>query len=79
MNDVTEIAGLRDYPLPRRGMLMTGLISGFTLATQRVEAQVIHTDTTGLDAGEIQIPTTDGKLPAYYARPAARDRSRSSW
>ena len=38
MNDGTEIAGLRDYPLARRGVLMTGLISGFTLATQRVEA-----------------------------------------
>ena len=35
------------YPLARRGMVMTGLISGFTLATQRVEAQAIHTDTTG--------------------------------
>ena len=37
-------------------MLMTGLISGFTLATQRVEAQAIHTDTTGIDAGETQDP-----------------------
>lgn len=51
MTDLTEIAGLRDYPLARRGMLMTGLISGFTLATERVEAQAIHTDATGLDAG----------------------------
>ncbi len=72
MNDVAEIAGLRDYPLARRGMLMTGLISGFTLATQRVEAQAIHTDETGIEAGETQIPTTDGKLPAYYAKPARR-------
>ena len=63
---------MRDYPLARRGVLMTGLISGFTLATQRVEAQAIHTDATGLDAGEIQIPTTDGKLPAYYAKPARK-------
>jgi carboxymethylenebutenolidase len=69
MNDVTEIAGLRDYPLPRRGLLMTGLISGFTLATQRVEAQAIHTDETGIVVGEVQIPTSDGKLPAYFARP----------
>ena len=72
MNDVTEIAGLRDYPLARRGVLMTGLISGFTLATQRVEAQAIHTDTTGLVAGETQIPTTDGNLPAYYAKPVGK-------
>ncbi len=70
MDDLTEINGLRDYPLARRGVLMTGLISGFTLATQRVEAQAIHTDATGLDAGETQIPTTDGNLPAYYAKPA---------
>ena len=70
MDDVIEISGLRDYPLARRGVLMTGLISGFTLATQRVEAQAIHTDAAGLDAGETRIPTTDGKLPAYYARPA---------
>jgi carboxymethylenebutenolidase len=70
MDEMTELNGLRDYPLPRRGVLMTGLISGFTLATQRVEAQAIHTDSTGLEAGETQIPTTDGKLPAYYAKPA---------
>src|SRR5690349_5727954 len=70
MNDVTEITGLRRYPLARRGFVMTSLISGFTLATQRVEAQAIHTDTTGIDAGETEIPVSDGKLPAYYARPA---------
>ncbi len=62
--------GLKSYPLARRGMMMTGLISGFTLATTRVEAQVIHTDAGGLDAGETRIPTTEGELPAYYARPS---------
>ena len=62
--------GLKSYPLARRGMMMTGLISGLTLATTRVEAQVIHTDPAGLDAGEAKIPTSDGALPAYYARPA---------
>jgi carboxymethylenebutenolidase len=69
MRDVTETAGLRDYPIARRGALMTGLISGFTLATQRVEAQAIHTDSVGLSAGEAQIATSDGKLPAYFAKP----------
>ena len=62
--------GLKAYPLARRGMMMTGLISGFTLAVTRVEAQVIHTDAAGLDAGTAMIPTTEGSLPAYYARPA---------
>ena len=62
--------GLKTYPLARRGMMMTGLISGFTLAVTRVEAQVIHTGTDGMDAGETKIPTSEGALPAYYARPA---------
>lgn len=70
MNDFTETAGLRDYPLVRRGLMMTSLISGFTLAVDRVEAQTITTDTDGLDAGDTKIPTSDGDLPAYYARPA---------
>jgi carboxymethylenebutenolidase len=72
MDDVTGLSGLRDYPLARRGVLMTGLISGFTLATQRVEAQAIHTDSQGIEAAETQIPTKDGKLPAYYAKPAGK-------
>jgi carboxymethylenebutenolidase len=72
MNDLTELAGLRNYPLARRGVIMTGLISGFTVAAQRVEAQAIHTDTEGLQAGEVQIPTCEGSLPAYFARPAKR-------
>jgi carboxymethylenebutenolidase len=64
-----DVVGLHDYPLARRGVLMGGLISGFTLATTCVHAQAIHTDTEGLDAGETKVPTTLGELPAYYARP----------
>jgi carboxymethylenebutenolidase len=55
--------------LPRRGFVMTGLIAGFTLATARVEAQAIHTDSAGLVAGDIKVPVADGDLPAYAARP----------
>ena len=72
MNDLNELTGLRHYPLARRGLMTSGLISGFTLATRRVEAQAIHTDAQGLDAGEARIPTTDGSLPAYYAKPAGK-------
>ena len=64
------LQGLSNYPLPRRGVIMTGLISGFTLATTRVEAQAIHTEATGLEAGETTVPTNQGSLPAYFARPA---------
>jgi carboxymethylenebutenolidase len=63
------MSGLRAYPLARRGLMMSGLMSGLTLATTRVEAQVIHTDTEGLDAGEVKIPEADTELPGYFARP----------
>lgn len=64
MND-----GLSRFPMARRGFVMTSLISGFTMATTRVDAQAIHTDTAGLTVAETQIPTGDGALPAYMARP----------
>jgi carboxymethylenebutenolidase len=70
MNDMPDAAGLRDYPLARRGLMMTSLISGLTLATQRVEAQAITTPADGLVVGEMKIPTSQGDLPAYFARPA---------
>ena len=69
MNALTGSAGLHRYPLARRGFMMTSLISGLTMATTTVEAQAIHTDTEGLVAGEVQIPVSDGHLPAYAARP----------
>jgi len=40
------------------------------MATERgALAQVIHTGVGGLDAGTVEIPTSDGAIPAYYARP----------
>ncbi len=70
MNDLHGLSGLQNYPLARRGLMMTGLISGLTLATTRVEAQVITTDTTGIEAGEVRIPVGDTDLPGYFAKPA---------
>jgi carboxymethylenebutenolidase len=69
MDDRDESAGPRRTPLARRGFVMTGLMSGLTLATTRVEAQALHTDAAGLITGEAQVPVADGQLPAYYARP----------
>lgn len=63
------LAGLAQYPLARRGFVMTGLIAGLTLAATRVEAQAIHTSAEGLDAGETKIAVSDGALPAYFAKP----------
>ncbi|HBY61138.1 MAG TPA: carboxymethylenebutenolidase [Solibacterales bacterium] len=49
---------------------MNGLISGFALAVQPVVGQtMITTDTEGLEAGEVKIPTKDVEIPAYRAMP----------
>ncbi|TXN04430.1 dienelactone hydrolase family protein [Methylobacterium sp. WL64] len=64
-----ELDGLMIPPLSRRGFVMTSLISGLTVATTRVEAQAIHTDATGIEAGEVKIPAADGPMPAYRAVP----------
>ena len=64
-----RLTGLVNAPLARRGFVMASLMTGFTLATTRVDAQAIHTDAQGLQAGETQIPVSDGNLPGYYARP----------
>jgi carboxymethylenebutenolidase len=64
------LSGLASAALARRGFVMSSLITGLTLATTRVEAQAIHTDTQGIDAGETKIPVADGALPAYFAHPA---------
>ncbi len=63
------LEGLTGSGLARRGFMMTSLITGFTLAAARVEAQAIRTDNAGLEAGEVSIPVADGKVPGYAARP----------
>ncbi len=55
----------------RREFLMTELAAGFALAVQPVSAQTIATDSAGLTAGEVKIPTDDGQIPAYRAMPAS--------
>ncbi len=69
MDGLDGLNGLVTPPLARRGFVMTSLISGLTLATARVEAQVIHTDTSGIVAGEVMVAASDGPLPGYFARP----------
>lgn len=53
----------------RRGFVMTSLATGFALSVQPVSAETIHTDATGLDAGEVKVPVADGSIPAYRAMP----------
>jgi carboxymethylenebutenolidase len=56
--------------LTRRDFAVTTLATGFALAVQPVSAQTITTDTKGLEAGEVQIPTSDRPIPGYRAMPA---------
>ncbi len=69
MDDVTLVTPKTD--VSRRGfVVMSSLAAGFALAVQPVQAQTqITTDTSGLEAGEISIPTATGPIPAYRAQP----------
>src|ERR1019366_10713486 len=69
-----DAASATDGGLSRRGFIVTSLASGFALAAGAVLAQAIHTDSNGLVAGEVAVPVTDGKIPAYRAMPAARGK-----
>lgn len=55
----------------RRQFVVTTLATGFALAVQPVSAQTITTDTTGIEAGEVKIPVTDGQIPGYRAMPSS--------
>lgn len=55
----------------RRQFVVTSLAAGFAMAVQPVSAQVITTDTKGIEAGEVKIPAKGGDMPAYRAMPAS--------
>ncbi|HET7909958.1 MAG TPA: dienelactone hydrolase family protein [Nitrospira sp.] len=54
----------------RRRFLVATLATGFALAVRPTRAAMIVTDSKGLKAGEIGIPTSDGVIPAYRAMPS---------
>ena len=60
---------LSEARITRRGFVMATLAAGFALAVRPVSAETITTDQVGLTAGEIQIQTADGHIPAYRAKP----------
>jgi carboxymethylenebutenolidase len=66
--DLTSLLPRVDFT--RREFVVTTLATGFALSVQPVSAETITTDTTGLEAGEVQIPTADGPMPAYRAMPS---------
>jgi carboxymethylenebutenolidase len=64
-------------PLQRRGFMLGSLTAGFAASvapTGDLLAQVVSTDTQGLEAGDIMVPVSDnlGRMPAYYAKPQGK-------
>ena len=53
-----------------RRQAVAALTAGFALAVQPISAATITTGSEGLEAGEVEIPTSDGAIPAYRAAPA---------
>src|SRR6478752_7112412 len=54
----------------RRSFLVSTLTIGFALAVRPTWSATIVTDSTGLTAGEIRIPTDQGEIPGYRAMPS---------
>ncbi|MGH6707972.1 MAG: dienelactone hydrolase family protein [Bradyrhizobium sp.] len=68
----SDVIGLTKVaPFSRRGFMTAtaAVTAGYTLAAGPVRADVIKTDTNGLNAGDARIKVADGEMPGYFARP----------
>jgi carboxymethylenebutenolidase len=63
----------RSTQFSRRGFAATSLVAGFTLCTGPLNAATIVTDAGGLDVGEVEVPVSDGNMPAYRAKPKGKN------
>ncbi|HTR07102.1 MAG TPA: dienelactone hydrolase family protein [Paraburkholderia sp.] len=59
-------------PFDRRTFIKAALGSGFAAAVLPVSAQTIHTDSEGLEAGEVGFQSNGTLIPAYRARPRGK-------
>ena len=69
----SDVIGLTTTaPFSRRGFMTASaaVTAGYTLAAGPVRAEVISTDTSGLNAGDAKVKVADGEMPVYFARPA---------
>lgn len=64
---------IRPPPLSRRSFMTAAAAgaAGYTLAAGPVRADVITTDTKGLDTGTGSVRVMDREMPVYFARPSA--------
>jgi carboxymethylenebutenolidase len=71
MTDDDGDDGSRDArALTRRTFAATSLVAGFTLAAGPLRAAAIQTDADGLVEGAVNVPVSDGIVPAYRAKPS---------
>ena len=76
-DEINSLSPKTDSGSTRRGFLQGSIAAGFAAAvapTGPLLAQVIKTDTAGLTAGMVEIPTSDRKIPAYRAMPAGKTK-----
>jgi len=61
--------------IDHRQVLPMSLAAGLAAAVRPVVAETATTtDSVGLEAAKVRIPTSDGELPAYRAMPASRGK-----
>ncbi|MBR0792116.1 dienelactone hydrolase family protein [Bradyrhizobium manausense] len=73
-----DVVGLTKVaPVSRRGFMSAtaAVAAGYTLAAGPVRAEVITTDTSGLQAGDAKIKVGSAEMPAYFARPAGNTKA----
>src|SRR5215831_3783867 len=71
----SDVIGLTTpAPFSRRGFMTASaaVTAGYTLAAGPVRAEVVTTDTDGLDVGDATIKVANGEMPGYYARPKGK-------
>ena len=74
----SDVVGLTKVaPVSRRGFMSAtaAVAAGYTLAAGPVRAEIITTDTNGLQAGEAKIKVGSEEMPAYFARPAGNTKA----
>jgi len=59
-------------PFDRRTFIKAALGTGFAAAVMPVSAQTVHTDSDGLEVGEVAVKSEGDWVPVYRAQPAGK-------
>src|SRR5258708_52764 len=64
--------GNHSSPISRREFVAAGVTAGFALSVYPIASFAFSTDTLGLEAGDIHIPSEGTSLPGYWAMPKGK-------